>query len=386
MYDPVSKKEKVGLRSTESSSIISSRWSSRSMLNSAVRIISSRSTDSLATSTSKTASVNSKYLSKSSKNSDDVVSTPVKKFPHYIVIEGMEGLSLSKIAEAYKEQVLQRKRKIVAFFEVGMEEDKGKNFGVMARLLVSIIKHQCHTSFGDESEQRRVLMHLLSDTYPLASKGEIEHYISFFQDVLMLEWNSGTDDDNITYGVDREVEDEEDSEEAAGSLSRDQLLLSMERSPLVEVFMHLAHELCCAVVIENAHYCDELSWQLLDQLFRMNPPHLVFFITLYPLSDQGLSRNSVITSSSIHEVSEMTHSASTRNSIGTMAYQSIVFNHRSQLISLSSLREEDVELLICKILNITSISSQLLQIICDVSLANPIWYALKYLIYCSCIA
>jgi hypothetical protein len=145
-----------------------------------------------------------------------------------------------------------------------------------------------------------------------------------------------------------------------------------ERSSLLEVLRALLVDSCTCISIENAHYCDVLSWMFLEYMFGFENVSLGMFITLYPMTLSLLARNSVITDSSMKEIDPLT--SGDFSNVEPLAYLRIVENtERTKFVSLKSLRREDADVLVRRVLGVESVKESLLDTIYKVSLANPIW-------------
>lgn len=302
---------------------------------------------------------------------DALPSQPTKtNYVNFIIIEGLEGLSLSNVAENYRQQVVKRRRKISAYFVEGKEGDHITSYGVIRQLFKSIIMDKMKTPFRDEFEQRKVLKGLLLKKKPKLSAAALERALFDVSRALDLNWSEEID-------VDDSNQDEKGFDESFGSMrslrSSEPASFQVETTiPLLDVLRALLQDTCTSIVIENGHYCDELSWFFLEMLHTVEDVNIAFFITMYPLSLSLVARNSVLSDSSIKNVFPMSNTE--LSTVNPQSFESIVENKDwCDYVSLKSFRLEDVNVLLCRILQVAKVDTSLLNAVFEISLANPIW-------------
>lgn len=279
-----------------------------------------------------------------------------------IMVEGCEGLSLQSTADLYKAELLKKKRRIRSYCIEAVEGDDIIPYGLVRKLFLFIVRDKFKTDFSSEFEQRRVLKDLLKKSLPKATHSEIEEDMRELEVVLELNWAEEID-------IDEKMESENPAN--INGAHEDGVLPIVERVPLLDVFRALLMDGCYSIVIENAHYCDELTWTMLEYLLNVENVNLVMFITLYPFSRLNISREGVITGSSRKSLNPL---YDLTDDCEPMSYRHLVENRTiCDFISLKSMGKEDVSNLVCEVLGIKSIKDSLLDAIYEVSQANPIW-------------
>lgn len=142
------------------------------------------------------------------------------------------------------------------------QSDGSISYGTIRKLFLLLIGH---TNFLTEANQRRVLSQLFSDCYPDDDEEEVyRKHFPMVKFVLNLEWDY---DDLYSMKVSRPYE-------FAGDATFQELLVCVFKRNTT------------TVVIEDIHFCDELSWRDLICVMDMNAPVLMLFTGLNTQSDE----------------------------------------------------------------------------------------------------
>ena len=291
-------------------------------------------------------------------------SSPDELIPFYrncIIVEGFEGLSLESTADAYKAEVQKKKRRIRSYFVEAIEGDDISPYGIIRKIFYIMVKDKLKTNFDSEFEQRRVLKDLLRKSSPKAVRAEVEQDLKELEVVLDLQWAEEIDIDDI-------ASEKTPADDIAKS---DGFTTTEDRSPLLDIFRALLMGTCNALVVENAHYCDELTWTMFEYLLNIEGVNLAIFITLFPFSRFNLGRDGMAPNSFTKGPNPLFDFS---EDFEPVSYRTMVENRKvCDFVSLKSLSKDDVSNLVCEVLGIKTIKESLLDAIYEVSQANPIW-------------
>ena len=173
-----------------------------------------------------------------------------------------------------------------------------------------------------------------------------------------------------------------------------------------KVLKLLIMEAPTAIIIDYAHYCDELSWEELNNILVGNL-HVAVLVSmenkfqldknpLFTPTPQTRKRHSVLSpvspvsprpsmlaesprgfsplnSSTEKNYSLYTSQGGTRQEAPPAAYASIISNPNTNVIEMSSLNEEEVRSMLLTILDVKSISIDIVHLVLDVSSGNVYW-------------
>jgi class 3 adenylate cyclase len=337
----------------------------------------------------------------------------------YVVVHGKQGTGKTEVAKYFRKISLQNK--VRCFYIKAVDDDLSLEYGVFRRLFLTLIGSN---AFNTLHEEQRALISILKVTYPMVpNKVIIKWIFPVLKDVLGLHWdldvgaNSGS-----LVGV----------PEQKSVMRSYQCYFTKYRSNTVmsEIIRSLLMNIPSTIIIDDAHYCDTLTWRELSFLTSADLP-LVCLLTMRPplishgdiqqamiarsshttpthtatnpnplvestphsaMSKYGSmirrffrSENRIHPSQSPHKVAQEQEQEQTlRHVAGTQKYipQSsaasvcrhlVTSNPNGTLLTLEQLTRSQVSNILCCVLSRTEVVSDLIEIILEVSAGNAYW-------------
>eukprot|EP00981_Chlorochromonas_danica_P015276 scaffold11522_cov239-Ochromonas_danica.AAC.3 len=351
----------------------------------------------------------------------DNVSTAGEKSVFFTVILGMPGTGKSTAAEFFRHGM--RKRNIPCILILARPGHEGVPYGVMRELFLELVGVD---NFMEEEQQRQQIQRLIDEAYPDTEEDDKNRARSIIEMVLGVEWSeankanmqANSDDQELsrnstsmdshksgsrTPGGSRMVTSPRDLRKTAltqGVTSSEHIenlgssgMLGTNGSTKESLMDELAGSNTftrpegdltfykiltvllkgekVAIIIEDAHYCDELSWNELHLLLIGTDLNAVVLLTMRssatvkppigdsPKVDHRGGRKSVLISQ--NEVLELEHNS---NNTG---------HENSTVVEMNSLNEPEVKDILLHTLQVQDISNDLVKLVLDVSSGNAFW-------------
>ena len=352
----------------------------------------------------------------------------------FTVVVGPPGTNKSAAVSYFRRGAVKRLMQCVRIH--AQRGHEGVPHGVMRELFLRLIGED---NFATPAQQKAVIDQLLGSIYSESEKDEIEAGRKSLCVLLGNEWSDNlsslyknqdpgiieeTDMSADNMSIPSEVPEKNQAANKASSMttaattsrsrsnsgannSMDDVLNDNSSQNMgkkddkvfFKVLKLLLMETPTAIIIEYAHYCDELSWEELNNilvgnlnvavLISMENKFQVDKNNLFTPTPQTRKRQSVLSpvspvsprplleTESPRGVSTSSLSASlgggARQEAPPAAYASIVSNPNTNVIEMTSLNEEEVRNMLSSILNVTNISNDIVQLVLDVSSGNVYW-------------
>lgn len=366
----------------------------------------------------------------------------------FTVILGMPGTGKSTAAEYFRHGM--RKRNIQCLLILARPGHEGVPYGVMRELFLELVGED---NFQEEGQQREKINYLVEQAFSDAEEEEKAKARNIVEMVLGVDWSdsfrnnhSASDDMNDRQGSDsphrspnssaristvkspnasihkgivsprdRDLrksvltgttkESKDEMETGSNSSQRADMLMDEIGSAAAfarpEGDLTFYKILCVllkgekvAIIIEDAHFCDELSWNELHLLLIGVELNAVVLLTMRsststkapPSSESTMSehhrggRKSVlisqkdIASLNSRDPQEMDNTSRYGLKLQTSAaYLSILGHENSTVVEMNSLNEAEVKDIVLHTLQVQDISIDLVKLVLDVSSGNAFW-------------
>ena len=276
------------------------------------------------------------------------VSDVVPALANCVVIEGLPGMGRATTVKHFLE--LTSKHKIRSINVIAIMGDEAILFSVFRKIFIALVGID---NFSTEDRQKS-LLHDLMGQVSLVPDVEME----YMRIILGLEWSNNSS---------CLVESEDDF------LQRTVLNnLKTFVKVLLSVITHLLSFQNTAIIIENAHHADYLSWHCL-RLLLCNNIRLAVVLTIKNLAESDSNRSPLPNTSLSEDVLEKP-SEDSSSSTSIVDYMKILQDPRCQRIVLSALNEDEVgDILIARIKNKQTITKKLVELVLEASSGNPYW-------------
>jgi hypothetical protein len=202
------------------------------------------------------------------------LSSPSQPFPlmKYVVVHGQQGTGKTEVSKYFRKISLENK--VRCFYLKATEDDLSLEYGVFRRLFLILIGS--NTAFKSVHEEQRSIISVLKVTYPeKTNRCIIRSIFPVLKDVLGLFWDLDTN--------------------ASGSLvaiSEQRNLMNLNSYPcyftkyrsntvMSEIIRSLLMNIPSTIIIDDAHYCDTLTWRELSFITSADLP-LVCLLTMRP--------------------------------------------------------------------------------------------------------
>ena len=377
-------------------------------------------------------------------NSDSVASPTDLKNVYFTIILGMPGTGKSTAAEYFRHGL--RKRNIPCILIQARPGHEGVPYGLMRELFLELVGED---NFLTEGQQRKKIRYLIDQAYPNGTEDEKRKAKLSLQLLLGVEWtdntiySNATSTDNSTHeinGPDGHSSDKtnplaEDTsprspikvasprpdgkpninnpgaagptsvtseKDILGNMILENYDTTMSRPvgdmTFYKVLTVLLRNQRSAIIIEDAHFCDELSWNELHLLLIGNELNLVVLLTMRsntaakpnPSLDSpnpvmhteeksyNGRRASVLSRAAEAGLSNPAMDSDNQTRFGfksqtSAAYLSILGHENSTVIEMNSLTESEVKEILLHTLKVDTISVDLVKLVLDVSSGNAFW-------------
>lgn len=263
-----------------------------------------------------------------------------------VIIEGAPGMGRATAARHFKDLAKKIGLRVISLTSrVG---DEAVSFGLMRSLLVHLIGED---KFRDEQQQRNALLEILIVLLPNLDMSLYNQELFELSVLLGLEW--------------RPTSNNQDTPQLRRSTSTAVTNKNSSRV-MVEIIKHLVLKEPTAVIIENAHHLDVLSWNSVRMLLQYNL-QVAVLLTLQSGFNDRSSNNASISE-------KLKHNKSDEASPMSDAYAEIIANPRCELVRLLPLSEDEVsEILYERVKEKNNISEDLVKLVLEASSGNPYW-------------
>lgn len=263
-----------------------------------------------------------------------------------VVIEGAPGMGRATAARHFKDLAKKAGLRVIALSSrIG---DEAVSFGLVKGLLTHLIGEE---RFRDEQQQRNSLLEALMAISPNL---DMNLYSQELYDLSLL------------MGLDWKPASKKEENHVRRSTSTAVINKNASRV-VVEITKYFTLKEPTALVIENAHHLDALSWNSIRMLLQHNL-QVAVLLTLQAGFNDKLSLNA--------SLSEKLKYNNKSDEISPMyeLYAEITANPRCELVKLLSLNEDEVgDILIARAKNNVIITKELVNLVLEASSGNPYW-------------
>jgi class 3 adenylate cyclase len=369
---------------------------------------------------------------------------------YFTIILGMPGTGKSTAAEYFRHGL--RKRNIPCILIQARPGHEGVPYGLMRELFLELVGED---NFLTETQQKKKIKYLIDQAYPSATEDEKRRSRNSLQLLLGVEWTvndisqlsvSNTPLENSGQGAgfhdstsDKSnplIEDTsprspikvasprgETASKNPSNPTAAPLHVGSEKDNIGNMLENYEASMCrpvgdmtfykilsvllrnqrSAIIIEDAHFCDELSWNELHLLLIGNELNLVVLLTMRsntaakpnPAIDNNASmmpmsegidksfngrRGSVLSRAAEAGIANPVLGGDTDGttrfgfkSQTSAAYLSILGHENSTVVEMNSLTESEVKEILLHTLKVETISVDLVKLVLDVSSGNAFW-------------
>lgn len=194
------------------------------------------------------------------------------------VVEGKSGSGIEAV-QAYFVQMATSAR--IPVFVISLRaDDKRVNYGAFKKLFLSVVGEE---NFDDESKQREIINQLVYSSSWSDRQDKVAPFVKkkIIAKALGLDWNATSNDKKINKTI--------------GNTQTDGFTPTEESKVLCEMLYVLLAQGTRAVLIEDAHCCDPLSWCILSGLVSVKLSLLIMIAARVSNmefgSDMNITRN-----------------------------------------------------------------------------------------------
>jgi hypothetical protein len=190
----------------------------------------------------------------------------------YVVVHGKQGSGKTEVAKFFRKLSLQHK--VRCFYVRAVEEDVMLEYGVFRRLFYALIgSNVVRTS----SEEQHCILSLLKITYPqLTDKILMKTKFPVVKDILGLEWDVEIANGSLV-GV-----PEKKMITISNPFSKQCYFMKYKSNTIMsELIRSLLMNIPSTIIIDDAHFCDTLTWREMSYLTSADLP-LVSLFTMRP--------------------------------------------------------------------------------------------------------
>lgn len=264
-----------------------------------------------------------------------------------VVIEGAPGMGRATAARHFKDLAKKAGLRVVAVSSrIG---DEAVSFGLIKSLVTHLIGEE---RFHDEPQQRNALLEALITISPNLDMSLYSQELFDLSLLLGLDWKPASKKED-THQIRRATSTAVTNKNAS--------------RVVVEIVKYLILKEPTALVIENAHHLDTLSWNSLRMLLQCNL-QVAVLLTL-----QSGYNDKLLNNASLSEKLKF-NSKPDEMSPTSELYTELTSNPRCELVRLLSLNQDEVgDILIARVKNNVTITKELVNLVLEASSGNPYW-------------
>ena len=263
-----------------------------------------------------------------------------------VVIEGAPGMGRATAARHFKDLAKKAGLRVLALSSrIG---DEAVSFGLIKSLLTNLIGEE---RFHDEHQQRASLLEALIVITPNLDMSLYTQELFDLSSLLGLNWKPASKKEDHNQ-VRRVTSTAVTNKNASGVV--------------VEIIKYYILKEPTALIIENAHHLDALSWNSLRILLQYNLQVAVLLTLQAGYNDKLPNTASISEKLKFNKTDDVTPMSE--------VYTEITANPRCELVRLLSLNEDEVgDILIARVKNNVTITKELVKLVLEASSGNPYW-------------